>query len=120
MDDDFNTPEALSVLSALRRDINTARQAGDEEKSRSLAGQLKAMGAIIGLFQLQPIEFLRSISGDAETGAMNDSAIDALVKERSLARIEKNWARSDEIRDILSAEGIVLDDSAEGTRWRRE
>jgi cysteinyl-tRNA synthetase len=120
MDDDFNTPEALSVLSALRRDINTARQSGDDTKALFLAGQLKALGAILGLFQLQPIEFLRGISGDGQSGGLSNMEVDALVEERTRARAEKNWARGDEIRDILNAEGIVLDDSAGGTRWRRE
>ncbi len=120
MDDDFNTPEALSVLSALRRDINTARQPGNQEQAIFLAGQLRALGAILGLFQLQPIEFLRGISGDSQSGGLSNTEVDALVEERPLARAEKNWARGDEIRDILNAEGIVLDDSAGGTRWRRE
>jgi len=120
MDDDFNTPEALSVLSALRRDINTARQSGDDTKALFLAGQLKALGAILGLFQLQPIEFLRGISGDSQSEGLSNAEVDALVEERTEARAEKNWARGDEIRDILNAEGIVLDDSAGGTRWRRE
>ena len=120
MDDDFNTPEALSVLSALRRDINTARQSGEQEKALFLAGQLKSLGAILGLFQLQPIEFLRGISGNIETGGLTDAEVDALVEERTLARAEKNWSRGDEIRDQLNNAGIVLDDSASGTRWRRE
>jgi cysteinyl-tRNA synthetase len=120
MDDDFNTPEALSILSALRRDINTARQSGEHEKAQFLAGQLKALGAILGLFQLQPIEFLRAVSGDNQPGSLSDAEVDALVNERNQARIEKNWARGDEIRDELKQAGIVLDDSANGTRWRRE
>jgi cysteinyl-tRNA synthetase len=120
MDDDFNTPEALSVLSALRRDINTARQSGDNDRAQFLAGQLKSLGAILGLFQLEPIEFLRGISGRSDGAGLSDSEVDALVEERTRARDEKNWARGDEIRDELNQAGIVLDDSANGTRWRRE
>ncbi len=120
MDDDFNTPGALSVLSALRRDINMARQSGEVDKARFLGGQLKAMGAIIGLFQLRPIEFLRGISGDNDSGRLADAEVDALVEERTRARADKKWARGDEIRDMLNQVGIVLDDSASGTRWRRE
>jgi cysteinyl-tRNA synthetase len=120
MDDDFNTPEALSVMSALRRDINTARQSGDADRALFLAGQLKSLGAILGLFQLEPIEFLRGISGDNVAGGLSDADVDALVEERTRARAEKNWARGDEIRDQLNQAGIVLDDSANGTRWRRE
>jgi len=120
MDDDFNTPEALSVLSALRRDINTARQSGDNDRAQFLAGQLKSLGAILGLFQLEPIEFLRGISGSSDEAGLSDSEVDALVEERTRARAGKNWARGDEIRDELNQAGIVLDDSASGTRWRRE
>lgn len=120
MDDDFNTPEALSVLSALRRDINTARQSGDADRALFLAGQLKSLGAILGLFQLEPIEFLRGISGDNVAGGLSDADVNALVEERTRARAEKNWARGDEIRDQLNQAGIVLDDSANATRWRRE
>jgi cysteinyl-tRNA synthetase len=119
MDDDFNTPEALSVLSAMRREINTMRESGSLEKAQHLASQLKALGSIIGLFQLEPIEFLRGIGGDTISG-LSDVEVDELVAERNAARAEKNWARADEIRDQLSAEGIILDDSASGTRWRRE
>jgi cysteinyl-tRNA synthetase len=119
MDDDFNTSEALSVLSGLRRDINTARQSGDQVNALLLAGKLKALGAILGLFQLTPIEFLRGISGDSQSGRLSDKKVDALVEERTKVRLEKNWSRADEIRDILNTEGIVLDDSAGGTRWRR-
>jgi len=119
MDDDFNTPEALSVLSALRRDINMARQSSDQARAEYLGAQMKALGSIIGLFQLEPIEFLRGISGDSAF-EMSDSEVEKLVAERSQARAEKNWARGDEIRDLLNAAGIVLDDSTEGTRWRRE
>ena len=120
MDDDFNTPGALSVLSALRREINTARQSSEMQQAQFLANQLRAMGAVLGLFQLQPIEFLRSISGDELTGQLSDVDVDALVEERKQAREQKDWARSDEIREKLKDAGIVLDDSAEGTRWRRE
>lgn len=119
MDDDFNTPEALSVLSALRRDINMARKTSDQARAEYLASQMKALGSIIGLFQLEPIEFLRGISGDSDP-EISDAEVDALVTERSQARAAKNWARGDEIRDLLKAAGIVLDDGAEGTRWRRE
>ena len=92
MDDDFNTSEALSILSGLRHDINTSRQSGDQENALLLAGKLKALGAILGLFQLTPIEFLRGISGDSQSARLSDKEVDALVEERARVRIEKNWA----------------------------
>jgi cysteinyl-tRNA synthetase len=120
MDDDFNTPEALAVLSAIRREINAARQAGDQQKATRLAGQLKRLGGVLGLLQLKPLEFLRGVGGyQSETG-LSDSEIDVLVQQRNQARADMDWGRADEIRDTLKENHIVLDDSAAGTRWRRE
>lgn len=120
MDDDFNTAEALAVLSGMRREINSLRQAGEVGRATELASQLKLLGGILGLFQLEPLEFLRGIGGDDQKGGLGDSEIDALLEERQQARAAKNWARADEIRDMLKENNIVLDDGAGGTRWRRE
>jgi cysteinyl-tRNA synthetase len=120
MDDDFNTAEALAVLSGMRREINSLRQAGEVGRATVLASQLKLLGGILGLFQLEPLEFLRGIGGDDQKGGLGDSEIDALLEERQQARAAKNWARADEIRDMLKENNIVLDDGAVGTRWRRE
>ena len=120
MDDDFNTAEALAVLSGMRREINSLRQAGEVDRATELASQLKLLGGILGLFQLEPLEFLRGIGGDEQKGGLGDREIDALLEERQQARAAKNWARADEIRDMLKENNIVLDDGAGGTRWRRE
>ena len=120
MDDDFNTAEALAVLSGMRREINSLRQEGEAGRAAQLASQLKLLGGILGLFQLEPLEFLRGIGGDEQKGGLGDSEIDALLEERQQARAAKNWARADEIRDMLKENNIVLDDGAGVTRWRRE
>ena len=120
MDDDFNTAEALAVLSGMRREINSLRQAGEVGRAAELASQLKLLGGILGLFQLDQLEFLRGIGGDEQKGGLGDSEIDAQLEERQQARAAKNWARADEIRDMLKENNIVLDDGAGGTRWRRE
>jgi cysteinyl-tRNA synthetase len=120
MDDDFNTAEALAVLSGMRREINTARQKGELGKASMLAGQLKRLAEPLGLMQLEPLEFLRGIGGSSRDSSLSDDEIDALVDERKQARADKDWGRADEIRDTLKENRIVLDDSAEGTRWRRE
>ena len=120
MDDDFNTAEALAVLSGMRREINSLRQEGEVGRAAELASQLKLLGGILGLFQLEPLEFLRGIGGDEQKGGLGDSEIDALLEERQQARAAKNWARADEIRDMLKENNVVLDDGAGGTRWRRE
>ena len=120
MDDDFNTAEALAVLSGMRREINTARQKDDLKNASMMAGQLKRLANILGLLQLEPLEFLRGVGGSNQDCSLSDDVIDALVEERKQAREEKNWSRADEIRDTLKENNIVLDDSADGTRWRRE
>lgn len=114
MDDDFNTAVALSVMADLRQALNKAREQGDT-KAGYYAGLLLSFGDVLGLFQQEADAFL---VGD---NASDDEAaeIDALVEERKQARANKNWARADEIRDQLSDMGIVLEDSAGKTSWRR-
>ena len=72
-------------------------------------------GVVLGILQQDPAEWLGYASGDSD----EDARIDALVVERTAAKAEKNWARADEIRDQLSAEGILIEDTAEGVKWRR-
>jgi cysteinyl-tRNA synthetase len=128
MDDDFNTPEALAVLFELANELNRSRDA-------QTAGLLKALGAVLGLLQRPANEFLQGlprISGIAEVNIQADTMvasgpvgipadrIDALIQERLDARKAKDFKRSDAIRDELKAAGIVLEDTPQGTLWRRE
>ena len=82
---------------------------------RLLAAELLADGALIGLLQEDPAAWFEQ--GESELG---DADIDALIAERQAARDKRDFARSDEIRDQLASQGIVLEDVAGGTRWRRE
>lgn len=107
MDDDFNTPVALSVLFETIRKANRRFDSGE-----SPAGLAAAVVEILGVLGLQPPTSI-STSHDDQTVA-------ALLAEREDARHTKNWARSDEIRDELLAQGIVLEDTADGTRWHRQ
>ena len=116
MDDDFNTPEALAVLFDLARDLNRAREQGSSEVPR-LAATLRHLGAVLGLLQADPEQFLKARPGAA--GDAEAVAIDALVAARDTARAGKNWAEADRIRDELAAKGIVLEDGPNGTSWRR-
>lgn len=113
MDDDFNTAEALAALFDLAREINKQREI-DESKARDLAGQLLHLAGILGLLANDPDTFLQAGADDVDA-----AAIEALIAEREQARADKNWARADEIRDELAAQGIMLEDAAGGTTWKR-
>jgi cysteinyl-tRNA synthetase len=102
--DDMNTPGAIAGLHALAE----AALAGDAEG----AAGLLAAGKILGLFNHTPAEWFHA-GGDS-------AKIDALIEERRAARAQKNFARADEIRKILEADGIILEDSAAGTTWRKQ
>ena len=115
MDDDFNTPEALAVLFDLVREINKVR-AEDETRAAALAAELRRLGEQIGILQDDPEQFL---CGGSEECGLSDEQIDQLIQQRLDARAAKNWGEADRIRDELQAAGILLEDSAQGTTWRR-
>jgi cysteinyl-tRNA synthetase len=114
MDDDFNTALALSVMADVRQALNKSLENQQQEQANYFAGLLLAFGEVLGLLQQDVEQFLAGQQDDSEA-----EQIDALVAERDTARAEKNWARADEIRDQLTAMGIVLEDSAGKTHWRR-
>lgn len=115
MQDDFNTPLAISVLFDLAREINRQKTA-DAAVALELAGVLKHLSSVLGLLAEDPESFLRG----SDEGSLSAEAIEALIDKRLQARKAKNWAESDRIRDELKAQGIILEDSAQGTSWRRE
>lgn len=107
MNDDFNTPLAISVLFELATEVNRG-------KSSRLAGQLKALAGVIGLLQRLPQQYLQG-DGDAD-----ESAIMAQIEARVAAKKAKNFAEADRIRAELLAQGIVLEDKPGNvTEWRR-
>ena len=116
MNDDFNTADAIAVLFELTRELNRAKKAQDAAASQ-LAAQLKQLGGIIGLLGADPDEYLKS-AADASDG-LSDEQIEQLIAERQQAKADKDWGRADQIRDELTAAGIILEDSPQGTRWRR-
>ncbi|WP_374350484.1 cysteine--tRNA ligase [Chitinimonas sp.] len=109
MDDDFNTAEAVAVLFEMAGEIN--RQGSGE-----LAAQLKALGGILGLLQRDPQVYLQGQAGEGEYAA---DKIEALIAARIAARAAKDFAESDRIRKELLDHGVVLEDGAQGTSWRR-
>ena len=111
MDDDFNTPEAMAVLFELANEVNKTR-------SSDLAGQLKALGGVLGLLQRAPDDFLQA-AGTVGDGDYPEARIESLIRERLQARREKDFKRADAIREELKAAGILLEDTPQGTTWRR-
>lgn len=113
MDDDFNVQNALTaiyeLLPVVNSNVNSA--ASDKEALKTFVKNLKAWLLVFG------VDAGRLVKSESSE---DDSEIEALVAERTKARQEKNWARSDEIRDQLQAMGIVLKDTPQGTRWSRE
>ncbi len=116
MNDDFNTPEALAVLFDLARAVNRSRDAGDSQLD-SLVATLRQLGGRLGLLQSDPEAYLRGETAAGE--AADDAMIDELVAQREAARERRDWAEADRLRDQLTEMGIELEDSADGTRWRR-
>lgn len=113
MDDDFNTPGALAVLFELAREINKLK-AEDQGKANLLASRLKQLAGILGLLEQDPETFLQGNAADDEV-----SKIETLIKQRNDARAAKDWAAADAARDALKEMGVVLEDSASGTTWRK-
>ncbi|MBT9567900.1 MAG: cysteine--tRNA ligase [Thiobacillus sp.] len=108
MDDDFNTPEALAALFDL---------AGDANRGDAVAATLlRSLGGVLGLLQRDTSDFLQA---GATNSGLSEVDVENLIAARQAARKEKNFAESDRIRDELIAAGVVLEDSAGGTTWRR-
>ncbi len=109
MDDDFNTAEALAVLFDLANEVN-------RDQSPQAAAQLKALGGVLGLLEQAPQAFLQGGVDGAEDDA---AAIEARIAARIEAKKAKNFAEADRIRAELLAEGVALEDTPQGTIWRR-
>ncbi|WP_415906736.1 cysteine--tRNA ligase [Neptuniibacter sp. QD72_48] len=116
MNDDFNTPKAISVLFELVNELNKATRENSPEAGK-LAGQLVRLGSILGLLQQDADAFLK---GEDKEGELSSDEIEALIVQRAEAKKAKNFAESDRIRDELAEQGIILKDSREGTTWFRE
>ncbi len=109
MDDDLNTAAALAAIHDLVREINTVLA----------AGHLKADDQVAVLDAIAKFDSVLGIFG-AEESQLLDADIEALIEERQEARRNRDFARSDEIRDELAAKGIILEDTKEGVRWKRK
>ena len=107
MNDDFGTPDAVAALFDLANEINRGRA--------QLAGQLRGLGALLGLLQRDAQAFLQA----GRTAGLADAEIPARIEARLAARRSKNFVEADRIRRELEAAGIILEDGPQGTTWRR-
>ena len=117
MEDDFNTPEAMAVLFELAREINKAKE-NDTSNVGQLAATLRLLANTVGLLYSDPEDFLQG-AGSQANAEYTAERIQSLIEVRNLARQNKDWLTADRIRDELLDVGITLDDSAEGTTWRK-
>jgi len=108
MDDDFNTAKAISVIFDLTKEANVYLQ------------QDQTSTTVLEAFQEQIITLLNVLGIELkQEEEMLDEDIEALIEERNNARKNRNFARADEIRDLLKEKNIILEDTPQGTRWRR-
>ncbi len=125
LDDDFNTPEAFAVLQELAREINSARAAGDTVLATGLAAQLRRLGGVLGVLQVDPEGWFRMqagvFDGQRAAAALPDEAtIERQIEARLAARGARDFAAADRIRAELAAAGVQLEDQPGGrTIWRR-
>jgi cysteinyl-tRNA synthetase len=109
MDDDFNTPEAMAVLFDLSGEANRSNDA-------AVSGELRALAGVLGLLERAPEEFLK---GRTQDGGLDDAQIEGLIAQRVAAKKARDFATADRVRDELKEQGVILEDSAAGTTWRR-
>ncbi|MGI2135131.1 cysteine--tRNA ligase [Shewanella baltica] len=114
MDDDFNTPEAYSVLFDMVREINRLKLT-DMAQASALAVTLKQLADVLGLLSQEPEAFFQGGGSDDEV-----AEIEALIVERNRARTEKDWAAADVARNRLNELGVELEDGPSGTTWRKK
>lgn len=109
MNDDFNTPDAITSVFEWVNETNSLLQEPvvNPEELKLMLSAFEQLNAVLRLY-------------GGEDAVLLDEEVERLIAERAQARKDKNWSRADEIRDQLAAQGIVLEDTAQGMRWRRK
>ena len=114
MDDDFNVPGALAVFFEIAKSINSFKDSDQFDQANQLATILVSLAKPLGVLQQDPEDYLK-------TGVqLSEDKIEGLIREREVARTNRDFKKSDQIRDELISMNIVLEDSADGTSWRRK
>ena len=114
MDDDFNVPGALAVLFDMAKSINSLKDSDQFDQANQLATILVSLAKPLGVLQQDPEDYLKS------GVQLSEDKIEGLIREREVARTNRDFKKSDQIRDELISMNIVLEDSADGTSWRRK
>lgn len=109
LDDDFNTAAALAAIHDMVREINTIMASGEltDDDQIAVLDAVAKFDSVLGIFGAEENEIL-------------DDEIEALIANRQEARRNRDFARSDEIRDELAEKGIILEDTKDGVRWKRK
>ena len=118
MRDDFNTAEAIAVLFEVNKELNRAVKEQQAEQAAIYYATLRHLTDILGLVQHNVEDFLKSDIGQEALG-LSEEQISDLIQQRVDAKKAKDFARADEIRQSLLAQGVVLEDTRQGTVWRR-
>jgi cysteinyl-tRNA synthetase len=113
MDDDLNTPQAISLMMALATQANTVEDPAEQQRCKS---GLLACGAELGLLQQTPAKWFSTV----QSGSLDVAQIEALIAARNAARAQKDWATADRVRAEIEALGVSIQDGASGTQWRAE
>ncbi|MFB6421883.1 MAG: cysteine--tRNA ligase [Candidatus Malihini olakiniferum] len=115
MNDDFNTPQAYSVLFDMARNINRLKEK-DSVAAEGLAAEMRRLAGLLGLLEKDPESFLKKSSFQAHNNELEE--INDLIQRRNNARKVKDWAKADIARARLTEIGIILEDGPQGTIWR--
>lgn len=113
LNDDLNTPIAIAEIHALAKQLHKAV----EDQKPVLKARILAAGNLLGILEQDAQEWLQ---GASSSDAISAADIQALIEERQRAKLEKNYSRADKIREELLGQGVVLEDSREGTQWKRK